>query len=97
MPMSPLDSPTPSDDPGLSVCGGNEAYAPRGEAITPPPARRAAARTRFFMGGDIPEIVSGASSGRAAARDLAAAVRDGGTTGSASICSIGVASALWLP
>ena len=62
------------------------------------PARFAQAATRFWSGGDNPLMVRGASSGRTRAPNIRFGRRRAGAfTGSASMLSIGVASALWLP
>ena len=98
-------------EPGCSVCGGKLPSGPAGIAITGRPTRFPVASSARPSAGSTPLTVSGAVSGRvpsrrmrriaAAARGEAAAARPacgrGGSTGFASIDSIGVASTAFPP
>src|SRR3954454_22341602 len=103
-PMSPLEYPTATAEPGRSVCTGDDPSGPAGAASTVRPAFAAAASSCWATGELSPLTVNGATIGRAlasAARIRAESVAlvaaadglPGTPTGVARIHSIGVASA----
>src|SRR5688572_27347296 len=94
--MSPEVSPTETDAPGTSGCGGKAARVPAGDAISTRPALRAARTKLRASDGRSPAIVSGADRLRAPMTALRAAaapsrVAGAGSAGCARIASIGVA------
>ena len=96
MPTSPELSPTDAAAPGTSGCGGN--VAARGDALDVTSgqlALRAALANIAASDGLRPESVSGPARLRlpmTAERPAERRAGEGGWTGSARICSIGVAS-----
>ena len=95
--MSPSAYPAPNALPGTSRCTGNEPSGPAGGVASthPPLLRRRLLERGARAASSSPEIVSGATSGRAfaaAARAAFDARPTGGSTGSPSIAWIGVAS-----
>lgn len=94
-----MANPTAIADPPCRVCTPNVvSVGAGGAAYTAAPVRRAAIRRASATGADRPPTLSGVASGRAE-RTSAGAVRVsvGGSTGSPSISSIGVARATLLP
>src|SRR4051794_17477054 len=105
--MSPLEYPTPTDEPGRSTCTGNDRSGPAGADSTVLPAFAPAADSARATGSLRPLTVSGAVSGLARASSraqravralpAAAAGLPGGSTGVARIDAIGVARAVLPP
>ena len=97
--MSPLASPTASDDPGRSCCGGKaDVTGANGAVVRLRCWWAATARNARATGGERPPTDSGASSGRGWRAALALRrVPGGGSTGRPRIDSIGVARTTWPP